>query len=360
MGMHHGHSHGHGHDHGHSHGRGANKKALLWSLIIIFVFLIVEVVGGVITNSLALLSDAGHMLSDASSLLLSLIAMIFAAKKPSPKKTYGFYRFEILAAFINGLTLVVISGVILWEAYERLVNPQEVASLSMMGIAFAGLLANIAAAYVLMRGDIKNNLNMRSAYLHVLGDMLGSIGAIIAGFIMWKFEWYVADPIISIIVAVLIIISAWRVTRDSVNVLMEGTPSRLDAAEVRQTLASIPDVIDVHDLHIWTVTSGFDVLSCHLKVKEGTNSYPILNKALKLLKEKYEIAHATVQIEDASVQHGELICEVGPQSGEQHDHDHSGHSHDHEHNQSEHGHGHDQSDQKHEQDHGHDHSGHKH
>ncbi|TVX91975.1 cation diffusion facilitator family transporter [Paenibacillus agilis] len=346
MGMHHGHSHGHGHDHGHSHGRGANKKALLWSLIIIFVFLIVEVVGGVITNSLALLSDAGHMLSDASSLLLSLIAMIFAARKPSPKKTYGFYRFEILAALINGITLVIISGVILWEAYERLINPQEVASLSMMGIAFAGLLANIAAAYVLMRGDIKNNLNMRSAYLHVLGDMLGSIGAIVAGFIMWKFEWYIADPIISIIVAILIILSAWRVTRDSVNVLMEGTPSRLNTEEVSSTLAGISGVTDVHDLHIWTVTSGFDVVSCHLKVKDGTDSYLVLNEALKLLKEKYEIDHATVQIEDSSVQHGDLICEVGPQAGEQHDHNHeddeSGHEHSHKH------------------DHGHDHSGHKH
>ncbi|MBD8500049.1 cation diffusion facilitator family transporter [Paenibacillus arenosi] len=331
MGLHHGHSHAHGHDHGHSHGRGANKKALFWSLIIIFVFLIVEVVGGIITNSLALLSDAGHMLSDASSLLLSLIAMIFAAKKPSPKKTYGFYRFEILAAFINGITLVLISGVILWEAYERLINPQEVASLSMMGIAFAGLLANIAAAYVLMRGDIKNNLNMRSAYLHVLGDMLGSIGAIVAGFIMWKFEWYVADPIISIIVAILIIISAWRVTRDSVNVLMEGAPSRIDTEEVSQTLAGIPGVIHVHDLHIWTVTSGFDALSCHLKVKDGTDSYPVLNEVLRLLKDKYELTHTAVQIEDSSVEHGDLICKVGPQAGDAHDHshDHSGHSHEH-------------------------------
>ncbi|PPA83479.1 cation transporter [Brevibacillus laterosporus] len=325
MGHPHDHSHGGGHHH---HGRGANKQALLISLFIITAFLIVEVIGGFLTNSLALLSDAGHMLSDSSALFLSLIAMFFATRKPSAKKTYGFYRFEILAALINGVMLVVISLVIIWEAYQRFFAPPEVASLSMMGIAFVGLLANIAAAFVLMRGDYKNNLNIRSAFLHVLGDLLGSVGAILAGFLMWKFNWYIADPIISVVVAVLIMLSAWRVTRDSVDVLMESTPASIDAEQVSRALSKIQGVTSVHDLHIWTVTSGFDSLSCHLHVQDGLASYPILQEALHTLEHQFGITHSTIQIEDSSILHQELLCETGPQASErlEHNHDHK-HSH---------------------------------
>ncbi|MCR8965020.1 cation diffusion facilitator family transporter [Brevibacillus halotolerans] len=319
MGHHHDHSHG-GHHH---HGKGANKRALLISLFIITAFLIVEVIGGFLTNSLALLSDAGHMLSDSSALFLSLIAMFFATRKPSAKKTYGFYRFEILAALINGVMLVVISLVIIWEAYQRFFAPPEVASLSMMGIAFVGLLANIAAAFVLMRGDYKNNLNIRSAFLHVLGDLLGSVGAILAGLLMWKFNWYIADPIISVVVAVLIMLSAWRVTRDSVDVLMESTPASIDADQVSDALSKIKGVTSVHDLHIWTVTSGFDSLSCHLHVKDGLASYPILQEALHLLEHQFGITHSTIQIEDSSILHQELLCETGPQTSDKHEHNHS-------------------------------------
>lgn len=330
MGLHHDHSHGHGHH----HGKGANKKALMISLLIITTFLIVEVIGGFITNSLALLSDAGHMLSDSSALLLSLIAMFFAAKKPSAKKTYGFYRFEILAALINGVTLVLISLYIFWEAYERLFAPPEVASLSMMGIAFLGLLANIAAAFVLMRGDYKNNLNLRSAFLHVLGDMLGSIGAIAAGFVMWKFGWYIADPLISIIVGILVLLSAWRVTKESVNILMEGTPSNIDIEQVTNALSGISGVKSVHDLHIWTVTSGFDALTCHLHVDDDIPSYPVLYEALQLLDKQFGITHATIQIENSSIHHQEMMCIVGPQQSDDHHHDHGDnheHTHDHDH-----------------------------
>lgn len=327
MGLHHGHSH----DHDHHHGKGANKKALLISLVIITGFLIVEVIGGILTNSLALLSDAGHMLSDSSALFLSLIAMYFAAKPPSPSKTYGFYRFEILAALLNGVTLVLISIYIFWEAYERLLSPPEVASLSMMGIAFVGLLANIAAAFVLMRGDYKNNLNVRSAFLHVLGDMFGSFGAIVAGFLMWQFGWYIADPIISIVVGLLIITSAWRVTKESINILMEGTPSTIDTALVTAALAGIPGVKSVHDLHIWTVTSGFDSLTCHLHVEDDIPSYPVLREAIQLLKQKFSITHATIQIENSSVLHEELMCQVGPNHSHIHDHEHHDHSHEHNH-----------------------------
>ncbi|MFY0545755.1 cation diffusion facilitator family transporter [Brevibacillus sp. H7] len=330
MGLHHDHSHGHGHHH---HGKGANKKALMIALIIITTFLIVEVIGGIMTNSLALLSDAGHMLSDSSALFLSLIAMYFAAKKPSPEKTYGFYRFEILAALINGVTLVLISLYIFWEAYERLFAPPEVASLSMMGIAFVGLLANLSAAFVLMRGDYKNNLNLRSAFLHVLGDMLGSVGAIAAGFVIWRFGWYIADPIISIVVGILVLVSAWRVTKESVNILMEGTPSTVNIEKVAVALSGLPGVKSVHDLHIWTVTSGFDSLTCHLHVKDDVPSYPVLHEALHLLETKFGITHATIQVENSSIRHRELMCEVGPQARDnhRHDHDHQHHDHDHSH-----------------------------
>ena len=325
MGHHHDHGDGHGHHH---HGKGASKRALLVSFVIITLFLIVEVIGGFLTNSLALLSDAGHMLSDASALLLSLIAIHIAARPPTAKRTFGLQRFEILAALINGVTLVVISLIIFWEAYQRLFDPPQVASGKMIIIATIGLLANIAAAFVLMRGDYKDNVNVRSAFLHVLGDLLGSVGAIIGGILMWSFGWYIADPLISVIVAVLILLSAWRITKDSVNILLESTPSRIDSTAVESKLNQLAGVTKVHDLHIWTVTSGFDSLTCHLIVEDGLPSYPILNEALELLQHEFGISHATIQIENSSVTHGDLHCQGGasPHS-HTHEGEHQHHSH---------------------------------
>ncbi len=332
MSHHHHHDHDHGHSH-HHHGRGASKRALLTSLLIITLFLIVEIIGGFLTNSLALLSDAGHMLSDASALLLSLIALHLASRPPSAQKTFGMHRFEILAALINGVTLVVISLIILWEAYERLLNPPKVASGTMIVIATIGLLANIAAAFVLMRGDYKENMNVRSAYLHVLGDMLGSIGAILGGILMWAFGWYIADPLISVIVAILIMLSAWRVTKESVHILLEGAPSRLDTTLISEKLKQLSGVTAVHDLHVWTVTSGFESLTCHLIVEDHLPSYPILTKALALLEQEFGITHATIQIENSTVQHDSLHCQEGTEakSGHSHDHSHDRPCQDHEH-----------------------------
>ncbi|RAT95324.1 cation diffusion facilitator family transporter [Brevibacillus sp. Leaf182] len=336
MGFHH-HDHGDGHDH-HHHGKGASKRALLTAFLIIAVFLVVETIGGFITNSLALLSDAGHMLSDALALLLSLIAVHFASRPPSAKRTFGMKRFEILAALTNGVTLVVISLFIFWEGFERMWNPPEVASGSMIIIATVGLLANIAAAMVLMRGDTKNNVNLRSAYLHVLGDLLGSVAAILGGILMWAFGWYIADPIISIIVSILIMLSAWRVTKESINILLEGAPSRLDTAKVEQRLSQLTGVVKVHDLHIWTVTSGFDSLTCHLVVEDDLPSYPVLNDALALLEKEFGITHATIQIENSSTTHGDLHCQATADS-HAHDHDHNHeHNHDHPHDHKQHSH----------------------
>jgi cobalt-zinc-cadmium efflux system protein len=303
---HHGdHDHHHGHHH-HVDPRG-NKQGLLIALSITLSIMLLEFFGGLITNSLALLSDSGHMLSDASSLALSLAAVYFAAKPASPNKTYGFYRFEILAALFNGITLFIVSGFIMWEAYERFFHPPVVASGTMMIIACVGLGANLLSAWALMRkGDVKNNINLRSAYLHVLGDALGSVGAILAGAVMLAFGWYVADPIISVLVAVLILRGAWGIIKHTVHILMEGTPITVNQEEVRETLEQIEGVIEIHDLHIWTITSGLDSLSCHIVMAEDQDSQRILQQAIRLIEERFKINHTTIQVESALIHHKTL------------------------------------------------------
>ncbi|SHE13995.1 Cadmium, cobalt and zinc/H(+)-K(+) antiporter [Chlamydia abortus] len=314
MHHHHNHSHDHGHHHQHGHGhhhhdrsREGNKKGLTIALLITSGIMLLEFFGGLITNSLALLSDSGHMLSDASSLLLSLIAIWFATRPASSNKTYGFYRFEILAALFNGVTLFVIAGFITWEAIQRFYDPPTVASGSMMIIASIGLLANLLSAWTLMRkGDVKNNVNLRSAYLHVIGDALGSVGAILAGIIMLLFGWYAADPIISVLVALLILKSAWGIIKHTVHILMEGTPITIDQTEVKEALGSIDGVVDVHDLHIWTITSGLDSLSCHILIEDHMDSQKILQAAIHIIEEKFKIRHTTIQIETSAIHHEEM------------------------------------------------------
>lgn len=311
MSHHHHHGHGHDHHHGHHHHfeetREGNKKGLTIALLITTAIMFLEFFGGLITNSLALLSDSGHMLSDASSLLLSLVAIWFASRAASPNKTYGYYRFEILAALFNGVTLFVIAGFIIKEAYDRFLEPPTVASGSMMLIASIGLLANLISAWSLMRkGDVKNNVNLRSAYLHVIGDALGSVGALIAGLIMLIFDWYVADPIISVVVAILILKSAWGIIKHSIHILMEGTPITVDQQEVKSVLEGIEGVTDVHDLHIWTITSGLDSLSCHILIQDNKDSQEILQQAINKIKDEFKIEHTTIQIETSDIQHSEM------------------------------------------------------
>ena len=290
-----GHHHSHSHDHGHHHTE--NKKALLLAFVLIASFMLVEVAGGFITNSLALLSDAGHMLSDAAALGLSYFAIKLGERKATPGKTYGYKRFEIIAAALNGLTLIAISIYIFVEAFQRFRNPPEVQSMGMLVISVIGLLVNIAAAFILMRGDKEENLNVRSAFLHVLGDMLGSAGAIAAALLIYFFDWGIADPIASVAVAVLIIISGWRVMKDSFHILMEGAPVQIDSAKLREELLSIPAVEDVHDLHIWSVTSGMPMLSCHIGISRNGEHDAVLREAQTLLHDKFGIDHSTLQIE---------------------------------------------------------------
>lgn len=229
------------HEHNHTHG--ANKKTLMISFIIITGYMIIEAIGGILTNSLALLADAGHMLSDSISLGVGLLAFILGEKAADYSKTYGYKRFEILAAVFNGVTLVLIAIYIFYEAYQRFTDPPEVASTGMLIIATIGLLVNILVAWILMRGgDTKENLNIRAAFLHVIGDLLGSVGAIIAALMILFFNWGWADPLASVIVAVLVLISGWRVTKDAVHVLMEGTPKNVEIDAVIKTIESIPGV----------------------------------------------------------------------------------------------------------------------
>ena len=301
------HGHHHHHVHHHDHGREGNKKGLTIALLITAGIMLLEFFGGLITNSLALLSDSGHMLNDASSLALSLVAIWFATKPASPNKTYGFYRFEILAALFNGVTLFIIAGFIVWEAIQRFYNPPTVASGSMMLIASIGLFANLLSAWALMRkGDVKNNVNLRSAYLHVIGDALGSVGAIVAGLVMWIFGWYVADPIISVLVALLILKGAWGVVKHTVHILMEGTPITIDLNEVKKVLESIDGVINVHDLHIWTITSGLDSLSCHILIEDHQDSQKVLQEAIHFIEEHFKIQHTTIQIETSQIHHEDM------------------------------------------------------
>ncbi|CAN7677648.1 cation diffusion facilitator family transporter [Paenibacillus sp. LjRoot153] len=304
---HHGHHHDHHHGHGHHHGHSGNKQGLLIALGITAGIIVLEFVGGLWTNSLALLSDSGHMLSDAGALALSLLALWFTAKPSSARLSFGFHRIEILAALFNAVTLFVIAGLIIWEAIERFLHPAVVASGSMMFIACIGLIANLLSAWSLMRkGDVHGNLNLRSAYLHILGDALGSVGAIIAGAVMLLFGWYAADPIISIIVSLLILRGAWGVLKSTLHILMEGTPSAISIDSVKTVLEGIEGVIDVHDLHVWTITSGIEAMSCHLLIKDDVDSQDILQQGITVIEKRFGITHATIQIEKSTISHQAL------------------------------------------------------
>lgn len=291
----------HHHDHSHGHQHTSNKKSLLLAFILIATYMVVEVIGGFVTNSLALLSDAGHMLSDAAALGLSLIAIILGEKIATQRKTFGYRRFEIIAAALNGVTLIVISAYIFYEAFQRFQQPPEIQSMGMLVISIIGLLVNIVAAFILTRGNKEENLNIRSAYLHVLGDMLGSIGAIVAAVLIYAFGWGWADPLASVIVAVLIMISGIRVTKEATHILMEGTPVGVDHSELKVKIESIEDVVNVHDLHIWSISSELPMLSCHITIRNNADHDQVLNQVQKLIREEYHINHSTIQIESEKV-----------------------------------------------------------
>jgi cobalt-zinc-cadmium efflux system protein len=281
---------------------GQNRRALQITFALTFFYFIVEVVGGILTNSLALLADAAHMLTDVGGLALALFAVWIAQKPATPKKTYGYYRVEILAALANAVVLFLVSFWILYEAYRRFEQPPEVASLPMFFIAVIGLAVNLAGMWNLHHGA-KESLNVQGAFLEVVSDALGSVGVIIAALIMLATGWYYADPIFSVLIGLFILPRTWTLLMQAVNVLLEGTPAHINVAAVEQAMVKVDGVEAVHDLHVWTITSGMEALSAHVVLTVGCESETasrILETLTALLKEQFGIDHTTIQVEHSS------------------------------------------------------------
>jgi cobalt-zinc-cadmium efflux system protein len=256
-----------------------------------------EVAGGWLAGSLALLADAGHMLTDSAALLLAWVAARLTEQPAAPGRTYGYHRAQVLAAFVNALALFVVVAWIGYEAVQRLQQPQPVAGRTMLGIALAGLAANLLVYYLLERGA-KSNLNVTAARLHVLGDLLGSIGAAIAAVVILATGWTPIDPILSVLMAVLIVRSAWQLLRDSTHILMENTPENVDLGALRAALMSaVPGIRDVHDVHCWSLTSGQTMLSLHVTLGRDADAQAVLNHAKRVLAEDFAVAHSALQIE---------------------------------------------------------------
>lgn len=296
------------HDHSHARpGAGADQRRVAIALSLSAAYMVAEIAGGLWTGSLALLADAGHMLSDVLALVLSLAAIRIAQRPPTPARTYGFYRTEILAALAHGVLLVWVAVYVVTEAIERFETPAEVLGGPMLAIATGGLAVNLVSLAVLHAGR-EHSLNVRGAWLHVLSDALGSVGAMTAGALVWGFGWYEADPAASLAIGCLIIYSSWALLREAVAVLMEGTPAHLDVVEIQDALGDLPGVVAIHDLHVWTITSGMESLTGHVVVKEGTDSGALLQEICDLLYERFGIDHTTVQIEPEDFREPGSVC----------------------------------------------------
>ena len=297
----------HDHSHNHSIKSSKEKKALGIVLVLTFIFMIVEAVAGFYTESLALLSDAGHMLTDVFAVGLAFLAVWFAEKPPTSTKTFGFYRAEILAAFFNSLLLFAISFAILFEAYKRIQTPEEVKSIEMTIVAVVGLVINLINAYILYKYQ-SGNLNIKGALYHVISDALGSVGAITAGIIMITTKWYYADSLVSILVSLLIIRVAWGLFKESSHILLQGAPKGIDLNAVKNCICAHEGVISAHDIHAWTLTQGFEVFSAHLVVKNMDNSEELISNINKELSEKFNINHVTLQLENEQCDEENEAC----------------------------------------------------
>jgi cobalt-zinc-cadmium efflux system protein len=282
-----------------SNGSSASRRRLKAALILTLVFMGVEIAGGLLSRSLALLADAGHMASDAGALALSLFAFWLSSKPRSLRRTFGWYRFEIFAALLNGLSLWLAAGIIVWEAFRRVRAPLDIKTGPMLLVAAAGLAVNFLVAGILHRSR-HESLNTKGAYLHVIGDTLGSIGVISAGILIRATGWKIVDPIVSVLLCGLIAWSGVRLVREAFHILMEGTPDHLNLEEIRAGLAGISGVRDIHDLHIWTVTSGFVALTVHLAVDDPGEASTVLEAARGLLAGRFKLPHSTIQIETRS------------------------------------------------------------
>jgi cobalt-zinc-cadmium efflux system protein len=273
-----------------------HTKSLTLALTITAAWFVIETVGGIYANSLALLADAAHMLTDLAALGLSLFALKMSARPATHEMTYGYLRAEILAALANGIFLVLIGSFIFYESYQRFLTPPEIKGVPMLIVAATGLFANLATAALLYKGR-RENLNLRGAFLHVLGDTLGSVGAIVAGIVILIWKWRLADPIVSVIVGGLVLFSSYELVKESVDILLEGTPRHLKIPKILGDLKSVKGVVSVHDLHVWAITSEVPAMSCHVILKTGENADVALSVLSRLMSEKYGIEHTTIQIE---------------------------------------------------------------
>ncbi len=298
----HDHDHDHDHEHGHAHvhvgSGGAGKMGLLIALAITFVMMIFEIIGGLLSNSLALLSDAGHMFTDTLALALSFFAMKFAEMPATDRRTFGFYRLEILAALFNGVTLVLISLYIMYESYQRILHPPAVEGKLMLIVATIGLVANALGALFLVKHH-ETNLNIRGAFLHIIGDAVSSVGVIIGGVIITYTGWYLIDPLLSILIAAGIIVGSVGLVSESVGILLESVPAHINIATVAEAIAAVPGVREAYHIHVWTITSGVHALSAHVIIDDQlvSNSRGVLDSVRSMLSERFRVLHSTIQLE---------------------------------------------------------------
>jgi len=285
----------HASSHAHS-AAGASRGRLLIVLALVVGFMIVEIIGSLLTNSLALLADAGHMLTDAVGVGMALLAIHFAARPATADKSYGYYRLEILAAVGNAILLFGVAAYILLEAYQRFTEPPSVLSLPMLGVAAIGLVVNLASIRLLAAGA-QSSLNLRGAYLEVLGDLLGSVAVLIAGVVILSTGWTLADPIASVLIALLILPRTWGLLREAVDVLLQATPKGVDLDEVRAHLLRADGVVDAHDLHAWTLTSGMHVVSAHIIIERTADPARVLDEVCACLSNDFDMEHSTIQLE---------------------------------------------------------------
>ena len=301
---------GHGHGHGHSHSHGLNRSRVFLALCLTGGFMVIEVIGGIVSGSLALLADAAHMLIDTVALFLTWLAFGLGARPPDHERTYGYHRFPILAAFANGIGMVFVVGWICVESIQRLREPVEILATPMLVVAVLGLMVNVAAAAILVSAD-RENLNIRGAYLHVLGDLLGSAAAISAAIVIMVSGWTMIDSLLSFLVAAIILRSTWFLLRDSGHILLEGTPIELDVREIGSDLVEKVDVVeDVHHLHAWSLAQHRSLLTLHARIGEGVDPDAAITAIHRRLAERFDVKHVTVQIEvESCVDHGLLAPE---------------------------------------------------
>ena len=365
MSQSHAHDHGHDHDHDHDHTptvTSANERKVLLSFFLIFGFMVVEAVGGVLSGSLALLADAGHMLTDAAALALAYAAFRFGRRAADSNRTFGYLRFEVIAGFLNAVTLFAIVAWIAYEAWERLQAPPVILAGPMMIVAVLGLLVNVLVLWIMTRGET-DHVNVKGAILHVMGDLLGSVGAIVAAIVIYLTGWTPIDPILSVLVAALILRSAWKLLAKSIHILLEGAPEDASPEKVEQGLmGAVPGLAAVSHVHVWQLTSGRTMATLHVRPNVDEEARAVVKRVEAVLREQFSIEHATVGI-DWNSGTDENVCSLQPTSERQdhsgHDHsghDHSGHDHSgHDHGNHKHGGGH-----SHGHDHDHSAPGHRH